>query len=340
LSAVLTRSDFVRAPLQAAARPEGFKEWYHFVVQRPGWRLLVNFSLTYEAFAGGSPRLTPRVIVIAHDQHWAGAIERFDESELDVSADLSILTVGSNRMTLLPNGYRVVLDLPGHQIRGEFELRSMSRPFCVNNQPVGDGRVSWLFVPRLRADGWMRIGNQHIQLSETVAYHDHNWGRFQWGGDFGWTWGTILPSEADDAWSLVFQQMTDRRRLHCYYQALWVWRHDEPAAIFPPATVQTHFDGLLGRAADCTLPPPMRLVLGGEASGVPQRIDIAATRADSALHARFQLQSYARLAQPSEVFLDRSVVLCEANGNAHVTGSVNGEHVDFVGAGVFELLYG
>ena len=37
----------------AAARPEGFKEWYHFVVQRPGLRLLVNFSLINEASRTG-----------------------------------------------------------------------------------------------------------------------------------------------------------------------------------------------------------------------------------------------------------------------------------------------
>jgi hypothetical protein len=340
MTAVLARTDFVRAPLLAGAKPEGFKEWYHFVVQRPGWRLLVNFSLTHEASHPGSSQLTPRVIVIAHDERWAGGIERFDDSELDVSADLSVLTIAGNRMTVLPDGYRVVIDLPEHDIRGEFDFTSVSRPFCINNQPVGDGRVSWLFVPRLRTDGWLRIGGREIRLEGNVAYHDHNWGRFQWGGDFGWTWGTILPSEPDDPWSLVFQQMTDRRRLHCYYQALWVWRHDEPVAIFPPAAVQTRFRGVLGRAADCTLPSPMRLVLGGEASDVPQSIEIAATRAGNTMHAQFEPQSYARLAQPSEVFLDRSVVLCETNGSARVTGSIDGEDVDFVGAGVFELLYG
>ncbi|MDX6588781.1 MAG: hypothetical protein QOI84_55, partial [Solirubrobacterales bacterium] len=46
MSAVLTRSDFIRTPVLAAARPDGFKEWYHFVVHRPDSRILINFSLT------------------------------------------------------------------------------------------------------------------------------------------------------------------------------------------------------------------------------------------------------------------------------------------------------
>jgi hypothetical protein len=339
MTPVLARSDFLRAPVLVTARPEGFKEWYHFVVHRPGWRLLVNFSLNHEHARADPTRLAPRVIVIAHDTQWTGAIERFDESELDVSADLGTLVIGGNRVVVRPDGYRVVIDLPGHDIRGELVLTSLSRPFVVNNQPVGEGRLCWLFVPRLRADGWLRIGGQEIRLENEVAYHDHNWGRFRWGGDFGWTWGAILPTGPKEQWSLVFHQMTDRRRLRCLSQALYVWRHDEPAAIFQLATVQVRCRGLLGRSADCTLPPPMRLVLD-KVSDVPESIEITATRAGDALRVEFRPQSYARLGLPSEVSLDRSVVLCETAGTGRVSGSINGEDIDFVGAGVFELLHG
>lgn len=340
MSTVLAGSDFLRAPVLAAARPEGFKEWHHFVVQGRGFRLLINFSLTNEVFGAGQMRLAPRVIVIAHDRKWTGAIERFDESALDVSADLGELTIGGNRMTVRPDGYHVAIDLPDKEIRGELHFASASRPFVVNNQPVGDGQMCWLFVPRLRAQGWLRIGGREHRIENDLAYHDHNWGRFWWGDDFGWTWGTFLPDGPDDPWSMVFLQMTDRSRLRCLSQALYVWRHDEPAAIFRRAAVHTRSDGLLGRAADCTLPPPMRLLLDGEVPGVPARIEITASSADDKVHAEFRPHSYARLAQPSEVRLDRSTVLCEAGGTARASGRINGEDVDFVGTGVFEFLYG
>jgi hypothetical protein len=278
--------------------------------------------------------------VIAHDEKWTGAIERFDGCTLDISADLGELTIGGNRMAVLPEGYRVAIDLPDKGIRGELHFASVSRPFVVNNQPVGDGRMSWLFVPRLRAEGWLRIGGREHRIENDLAYHDHNWGRFWWGDDFGWTWGTLLPKGSDDPWSMVFLQMTDRSRLRCLSQALYVWHHDEPAAIFRHAAVQTRSDGLLPRAADCTLPPPMRLLLDGEVPGVPERIEITATRAGNRVHAEFRSQSYARLAQPSEVRLDRSTVLCETGGTAWASGTINGEDVDFAGTGVFEFLHG
>lgn len=340
MSAVLARSDFLRAPLLAATDSEGFKEWHHFVIHGRDHHILINFSLTNEASAKGRARLAPRVIVIAHDHRWTGVIERFDASALDIAPDLGDLTIGGNRMSVSPDGYRVLIDLPDRDIHAEIDFCAVSRPFVVNNQPVGSGRMSWLFVPRLRADGWLRIGGREHRIDQELAYHDHNWGRFWWGDDFGWTWGTILPRESDDPWSMVFLQMTDRRRLHYLSQAVYVWHHDEPAAIFRHAAVATRNHGALSRAADCTLPTPMRLVLDGAVPGVPERVEITAARAGDSLQAEFRSASYARLAHPSETRLDHCTVLCETSGTAHVTGTINGEHLDFVGAGVFEFLYG
>lgn len=334
MTAALTLSDFVRAPVLAAARPDDFKEWHHFVVHGPELRVLINFSLTGHAPAA------PRVIVIVHDRRWSGAVARFDTEDLDISADLGSMAIGANRLTLRPDGYDLTLDLPAHDIRGELHLTSVSKPFVVNNQPVGAGTMNWLFVPRLRTDGWLRIRGQNHPLDGAVAYHDHNWGRFRWGGDFGWTWGTILPRDADDPWSFVVLQMTDRARLRALSQALYVWHHGEPAAIFRHAAVRMHSHGVFGHGPDCTLPPPMRLVLDGRGPGVAERIDVEAHRAGDTVRAEFRPTSYVRLAQPSEVRLDAATVLCETSGTAHVTGRVGGRDIDFVGTGVFEFLHG
>jgi hypothetical protein len=334
----LAASDFLRAPVLAAAQPTGFKEWHHFVVHGRTGRFLINFSLTCEETPNGCTRMVPRVIVIAHDRQWTGAVERFAETDLDISADLGACAIGANRMTVRPDGYEVLVDLPG--VSGEVRLTPVSRPFAVNNQPVGQGRMSWLFVPRLRADGWLHIAGREHRLDSDLAYHDHNWGRFRWGDDFGWTWGTILPVEPGDPWSAVLLQMTDRHRLRFLSQALYVWRHDEPAVIFRHAEVRIRTSGRLGRAPDCTLPPPMRLLIDGDVPGVPEQVEVGATRAGDTIHAEFRPQSYARLAHPSEVSLESSTVLCEASGTTRMTGSVNGEAIDFTGTGVFEFLHG
>lgn len=322
------------------AEPDGFKEWHHFVIHADGFRLLINFSLNNETAPGGRFRLVPRVIVIGHDAQWRGEIARFEESDVTISPCLGDVTIGANRMLIRPNGYQVTISLPSQGIEAELDFTSASQPFVVNNQPLGTGRMNWLFVPRLHAHGWVRIRGREHRFDNDVSYHDHNWGRFWWGDDFGWEWGTVLPHDSNDPWSLVYLRMTDKRRLRYLSQALYVWHHDEPAAIFRHASVQVRTSGSLGRAADCTLPPPMRLLLDGEVPGVPAKIDVTAARCGDMVHAEFFPASYARLAQPSEVSLDGTIVLCESSGTARMTGSINGEKIDFIGTGVFEFLHG
>lgn len=77
MTATLSRSDFIRAPLLARADPRDYKEWQHFIVHGPDCHVLINFSLSGD--------LSSRVIVIALDRRWTGAVERFDASSVQVS---------------------------------------------------------------------------------------------------------------------------------------------------------------------------------------------------------------------------------------------------------------
>jgi hypothetical protein len=134
--------------------------------------------------------------------------------------------------------------------------------------------------------------------------------------------------------------MTDRRRLRTLAQALYVWRHDEPAALFRDAAVRMRSTGRLARAADCTLPPVMGLVLGGDAADVPRRVTVTARQGGDRVHAEFDVESYARVVHPNEVSLDRAVVLVELGASVRAEGRVGEDHVDFRGSGVLEVLHG
>ena len=135
--------------------------------------------------------------------------------------------------------------------------------------------------------------------------------------------------------------MTDRRRLRCLSQAIYVWHHDEPAAIFRHAAVQMRSYGRARpRRGLHPAAPRCGCCLTAKCSDVPERIEIHATRAGDTVHAEFRPQSYARLRSRARCALERSTVLCETSGTARVSGSINGEDIDFVGTGVFEFLYG
>ena len=200
--------------------------------------------------------------------------------------------------------------------------------------------MCWLFVPKLRADGWLRIEGQEQRIDGELAYHDHNWGRFWWGDDFGWTWGTMLSQAPENPWSLVFLQMTDRRRLRCLSKALYVWHHDEPAAIFRHAALRTRptVYSVASRTARCRL-------LCDSCSTVRCQMYLNESRSTRRVQATQCTPSFARIRTPawlsrSEVSLNRSTVLCETSGTATGERLDQRRDFDFDGTGVFEFLHG
>jgi hypothetical protein len=61
-------------------------------------------------------------------------------------------------------------------------------------------------VPRLRAEGWATIPGEPVDYGYLCAYHDHNWGRWHWGENIGWDWGSFQsPNKA----SIVLAHTTD-----------------------------------------------------------------------------------------------------------------------------------
>ena len=336
----VARADFVRLPLQGEANPAGYKEWHHFVVQRGPLRVLLNLSLMNEPDRPHGSRVVPRVVAIVHDDAWIGTVERYPSDAARIGPDLCSLAIGDTQLTIGADRYDLSVDVPSRGIAGRIELVVASRPFAVHNQPLGAGRLSWLFVPRLLATGWLSIGGRTYEFVDDAAYHDHNWGRFLWGDDFGWQWGSVLPAADGDPWSFVFMRMTDGKGHRALSQALYVWHGDEPAAMFRDTDLQVRTSGLLGRPPDCTLPAPMGIVLGGSLSDIPRRVDIEAGNGNGRVEMSFEPHAYARVARPSETDIDRSVVLDETSGAAWATGSLRGRRIEFDGPGVFEFLHG
>jgi hypothetical protein len=84
-----------------------------------------------------------------------------------------------------------------------------SRPIDVAHPlPFGDGWISWYVVPRLSVTGGIVAADRRIDLGSAVAYHDHNWGRWHWGDDIGWTWGACAA--ANTPVTIVTSRATNR----------------------------------------------------------------------------------------------------------------------------------
>ncbi|MDX1468260.1 MAG: hypothetical protein R3258_02865 [Acidimicrobiia bacterium] len=332
---VLDRADFFRSGL-AGRRGNAVKEWHHFVVHSPDIRLLVNFSLSHGEAPTG--RQLGRVIVLVHHRDWDGWIEEVSVEDLEVSSRGVSGRFGASRLQFDDGGYLVELNLPARGLNGRLRFVPVSKPFLKNNQPLGGGRMSWLFVPRLAVDGWVKTPSARFWMREAAAYHDHNWGPFRWGDDFGWQWGSALPHHTDEPWSLVFMRMTDRSHSVAQSQCLYVWHGGEPAAMFRDNAVTVTSEGSLGTAPVLTMPGIMSLLTPGTSSDVPKRIRLDARRGQDRVAVTIEPVEYARIAVPAEVGPQKVVALHEVSAAVSAHGVIGGEQMELKGSGVFEFL--
>jgi len=335
---VLHRTDFLRGSRRSLGETGPYKEWHHFVVHNQGFRLIVNFSLTDRTSPQGT-RTVPRVIVLVRHGDYSGTVENFDPKDCEVRTGRVAARLGPCSLELVDGAYELVVEVPAIRLRARLRLVPASTPFVVNNQPLARGsRLSWLFVPRLEAHGHVWVGDTRVSLRAAPAYHDHNWGRFRWGDDFGWVWGSVLPECSSDPWTIVFMCMTDRFRRRATRQGLYVWHERDPAAMWRDAAVTVAHDGLLRRPPALTLPTVMRVLRPGLASDLPAAVRIRGHQDGDQVQLRFEPDHYVRIVVPDEHDDLGVVVLNEVSGAVRAAGEIGGRALDLEGSGVFEFL--
>ena len=336
MTSALAGLDFFRTDPEADPR-DGLKEWQHFVLHGEDARIIINFSLSRAEYPTG--RHVGRIIVLVHHAEWSGTVADIDIDDVDVERGRTTSAqFGDSRIAIEHGVYIVDLHLPQHRIEARLRFEPVSTPFVKNNEPLASGRVSWLFVPRLLADGHLSIGPARFSMHRAVAYHDHNWGRFRWGDDFGWQWGTALPMRVDDPWSIVFMRMTDRTHSIVRSQGLYIWHDGRPAVKFRDATIDTALNGLLRAAPQLTLPGVLGLAAPGSASDIPESIQLSARRGDDWVDLVIAPYEFARVAIPAEMGPSNIIELHEVSAHVRATGSVAGNELETEGSGVVEFL--
>lgn len=335
VSEALGRADFFRTRIDDSIDVP-HKEWHHFVVQGGGGRIVVNFSISRQEQPHG--RSLGRIVVLARHDRWSGVVEEVSIEDIELTRPGTSGRFGESRVVYEDGGYLLELDLPTRAISGRLRFVPDSSPFIESNQPLGRGRMSWLFVPRLRADGWLTVDGVRFGMRDAAAYHDHNWGRFQWGDDFGWQWGSLLPNRSDSSWSLVFMRMTDRAGTAALSQCLYLWKGGRPVTAFRDTSMAFTSRGFLRRAPEITVPGIMRLLAPGSASDIPESIEIEADNEAGSVRCRVACEDFVRVALPAEQGSRGVVALHEVAANVEVEGRIGDDDIKMEGAGVLEFL--
>jgi hypothetical protein len=202
-------ADRLRPPSRLDPSAAAYKDWLHLNVldHRSGAIGLVNVSLHGDP---ADPRSRAVGTALVHVPHvgWVGNVEvaGLDSARIDVaSIALEHVAIAVDRDAVLAS-----VHLPDDELTLDLSAAFASPPIVANEAvPFGTSWIGWFAVPRLRLAGGGRAAGVELDLDGAGAYHDHNWGRWHWGDDFGWEWGCFLASDPA-APAFVLSGVTDR----------------------------------------------------------------------------------------------------------------------------------
>lgn len=267
--------DCLRPPLAFDPTAGRYKDWLHLnLLHHPSGAVgLVNLSLHGPP---GDPRSLAIGSGVVHvpDIGWVGQtqVHSLDQAALgDCSIALREIALAVDEASGLVLANAV---LPDDSLEIRLTAKPNSQRIVIEEHlALGHGWISWYAVPRLTLSGQMTACGRHFDLSAASAYHDHNWGRWFWGDDFGWEWGCFLAPAPGPAF--VMSRTTDRGHRRCGEPSLAVFvgngRRD-----FPSARVSLQHEFSL-EAVTRRLPGAMAALHQDRArSRVPKTIHIAA----------------------------------------------------------------
>jgi hypothetical protein len=331
--------DHFHLPSDSLANRDSWAEWHYFNVLSHGgnrWAFIsfiVGGDVTGTEW-GGNVGITLREQG-GRTRKFAAAVNRSAVSFSTTSADL---VFGDSRVTVLPNGdYRVIASAREEGGPGRVSISMTVTPAARAYFPgvsMGAGDfVSGYTVPALRATaaGTLCVDAVCEQLTDTQAYHDHNWG--VWKG-VTWEWGAARAGEYTFLYGRVHSPDSTASR-----PPVLVYLIDSLGfrGVFRPRSID-YEDGRSVRVGGRRIEVPSRAVLLDEREGDTLRIELSIEDA-IATDMRSQRREIPgeQSGQSSPLVSGTSKpYFVQMKGTARISGRLDGEHIEGAGIGFFE----
>lgn len=327
-------TDALRPPSPIDLSAAAYKDWLHFSAfdAEHGLVAVVNASLH------GDP--------LSHSSLAVGTflVHRIGDPELLVAAvqvkGLTQARMFAASLSIAPTAHLSLaqagtfLAVSAHA--GDAELHVTAEPDARAIEietPVrfGSGWISWRAIPRMRLRGSIDIEGRRWSLDRAVGYHDHNWGRWFWGDDIGWRWGTF-PME-DKSVTITVARRTDRQ--HRSGHAVAHVEVDGIARHYPRHTVTTQYMGRYDRAIRRLPGAVAALRSDRQRPDLPARVLVSLADGRDRADVDFEVDAAVQLVAVDPVRPGQTFVH-ELFGTFEATVTIGGRTVTGRGVAVFE----
>jgi hypothetical protein len=334
VKAIRIAPDHLRPPPSLDPLATAYKDWLHLNIfdHDSGLVAIINTSLDGAPDAPSS-RAVGTALVEVPGEGWFGnlRIAPFADARIgldSIALDSVALTI-SSLLGLVSASARLSDDGLRVDATGGARTTAMVPDRTV---PFGSGWLGWYAVPRLAMSGSIRAGDQVFPLGAASGYVDHSWGRWQWGEDIGWEWGTFLTRSPGPCF--VLSRVTDRLHVATSGTSLEV-RLGSRRRPFSEDAVTVTWSGLL-KARPHRLPGALAVLHVDRARPqLPARLSISAD--DGRDHARLDFTARAAAQLILADTTDRGYsFLHELVGSFVCSGSIGGQRFDDEGLAVVE----
>lgn len=326
--------DHLRPPSPADPSASAYKEWLHVNLfeHDSGAVGLVNVSL-HGRPGDRAARVVGTALVELPGIGWAGNVDvrAFADARIGTDAiGLDTVALGINaRSGVVAASAR----LPDHGLHVTLTAAIRGSALIVDDPvPVGRGWIGWSAWPRLTIGGELRVGKTELRLENGSGYADHNWGRWYWGHDMGWEWGSFMCP--GDGPAIVMSRMTDRP--HLWFAAPLVeLRVGDARRRFTGSAVSIEWSGVLD-VLPRRLPGAMAALHADRATPrLPARLDVRADDGIDMIKVTFTAREAAQLILADPVHHGYSF-LHELVGSFTCRGRLQGRDVEGEGLAVVE----
>lgn len=213
---LVERIEALRAPALPQAAAHDWKDWYHVVLLDPqsGWRAIANVNL-----CGGGDDAELQWTLVVHRPHGTpgGSLHGASRSMPWRPGMVTTrpLSLAGGEASFAFDGQRITLRIAPRDLDLQLVLHALpaSTPLLVTDgAPFGSGFIGWGLLPVMRAEGRLAACGASAAVGDGwFCYHDHNFGRFRWGEDFGWEWLVAHARCGGEPVTVVADWRTDRR---------------------------------------------------------------------------------------------------------------------------------
>jgi hypothetical protein len=327
----------LKIPMEDPYSPEDWKDWYHYVMFDPVTqsRLLFNICLSGRPNRGNItttafltvPEQLPYQPIASLDRFYTYGFSDTIEWDMQVKRHPLCINTGNFYLRIDNNKAEIDVDHNKSGIRISINGVSVATPLYIPElAPFGKGFIGWGLIPGVDINGTISIGSKTISVTpDWHCYHDHNYGRFNWGDDVGWTWFVAsLKNSKGIKTTYVFHRSNNKAFTEVGVPFLFIYENNQLKKIFLGDSVDLKWDWSASPHMPPVLPGAMASLFSDRNILMPQRISIKAADDKDYMYLEMIVQNAAEMILP-DYRIKQYTFLKEMTGYANSISLLNGK---------------